>query len=306
MTLAQAALRAYDDLPPRQRDSGTWQWRCSRGTWDRLVVEVYRDRPGGPSTVTELLRRGPRPDDRLLGLPLVVDHDQPDGLDLVPVLPPAIANLPAVLQERLLELAQALADHNDLTLPELLPVLARALQTGGEAALADVVTAHLVARQGEPGEAMPSSRRLEWPDHPGGQITGPDGSDSVTLQEPTRWEDWDCQHFGHIMSWQQDTCHRCGREPTQAELEDLPQWQLGPTVQRTALSRRYDLRSYGAATDGETDDTAAVPYAGQDAASIRARLDAIDDTLAEAAEWEAGWDHPANAHHMTFPPEAEE
>jgi hypothetical protein len=47
---------------------------------------------------------------------------------------------------------------------------------------------------------------------------------------------------------------------------------------------------------GWLDRQAALAGKGQDAVAVSARLAAVDATLDEAAEWEAGWDHPANAH----------
>jgi hypothetical protein len=119
---------------------------------------------------------------------------------------------------------------------------------------------------------------------------------------------WDCDRGGHVVSFTDPICRLCGVDTsgTGFDADRLrADWDMLAQAYATIQPvRPVALGEYGYATSQPAGPEPSDPVAwlerdlddltaDQDAASIKARLAAVEDTLAEAAEWEQGWTNHA-------------
>jgi hypothetical protein len=248
---------------------GRGSWRLSRAVWDHCIAEDAADLATGifdlPAT--------------LFGLPVVVD-DTLEGSELVLVtpgitVPPSIAQLPeaerAAAERFAADMAAHFGDTSVQAVERCLGMVARVLDAGVDSfdvmaapdlrTMADGETRELVPHRFQlPAELAPSIRAAR-------RALGP---------SPIRW---DCAELGHLVTWADPVCRCCGM--TAADDLAWPEGVDPREAYREAMGQPEPEDPVDW-LERNLDEVAA----GQDAASIKARLAAIEDALAEA--------HPGN------------
>lgn len=276
-----------------------WHWQLGRRTWQRLwTLDGDPDPPPYPA-----------PGATLLGYPVwVPPAAHPDHLALVPVLPPAVAALPAAAQAQAVQAAHDLAAFYRWPVGRALTVLALALRPNQAArTFVPVLT---IINDGRPGPDDLPGPELDYltverqHDRTGQRrliLTGAGGrprmvvqldpvngwslfgsvSDDVVEVDGPHERDWDCDQLGHLCHFGEPLCRQCG-QPMRSGLVEAP----------------HDLQFATTAWDPTSEEyLASLDY---DANQDRQRLAAIEDTLADAQAWESSWDDPSQAHTMTF------
>lgn len=200
------------------------------------------------------------------------------GPDLVtesPELPQVIRSQPAAVQERLLAIAQDMAafygrpGHETMT-----------TRQGTQWAVETIAQALRAGRR----ELLVTPR----PD-----LTDPDPSETVpyrTYRLPAASEAWDCDELGHVATMESANCIQCGTPMAGGPLTF--EEAVAEAVRWDDPEREPEPEDPVGWLERDLDQVAA----GQDAASIKARLEAMEGYLAEVAPGDRPENHWADTH----------